>query len=289
MLVVERNQTYVTWNLGDSVHPLEYTGDIVITFDPSKTNTAMIIGTPDKEVLNVLEFSGNNRSRGPVIDTTLFCEQVKQFLRQYLCHANLYKVGIEKTILPRGKKANYHSVTVLNEIRSNLLSFFLEQFQMHVIEINNWSWKSAMLPEGYRSPYEKGSKRYFTTFMPDSEWSKYYEADVTDCLCMFWYMCEKSCADYTVYCNRVEQSFTGYTYTYVPADSIICSDLRAVAFNDRFSLEDNLSFYSNRILVPFYLEVDSSILDFRDVYGKSMCFTKNNLKDTRVKVVAKRA
>lgn len=180
MLVVERNKTFVTWSAGDVVHPLDYTGDVVITFDPSKTNMAMVIGTPEKDVLNVLEFSGNNRGRGPAMDTTLYCEQVKQFLGQYLVRANLYKVGIEKTILPRGQKSHYHSVTVLNEIRSSLLSFFLERFQMKVIEINNWSWKSAILPEGYRSQSEKGSKRFFKTYMPDSEYSKYYEADVTD-------------------------------------------------------------------------------------------------------------
>lgn len=288
MLVVERNKTFVSWGIGDKVQPLKYSGEVVITFDPSKTNMAMIIGTPDKEILNVLEFSGNNRSRGPAIDTTLYCEQVKQFLGQYLQYANILKVGVEKTILPKGEKAHYHSVTVLNEIRSNLLSFFLERFQIHVIEINNWSWKAKVLPDGYRSRSEKGSKRFFMDYFGDTEYAHYYEADVTDCICMYWYMCDTSCADYTVFCNRIEQSFSGYTYTYVPADSDVCNNLREVVYNKRFTLDDNLCFYSNRLLVPFCLEVDVADLDLHDVYGKSMLFTFSHLNATTVKVVAKR-
>lgn len=289
MLVVERNKTFVNWGMNDSVRPLQYAGDVVITFDPSKTNMAMVIGTPDKEILNVLEFSGNNRGKGPAMDTTLYCEQIKNFLSQYLKHANIYKVGVEKTILPTGKKARYHSVTVLNEIRSTLLSFFFERFQIKVIEINNWSWKAGVLPDGYRSKYEKGSKKFFLDFFSDTEYVHYYEADVTDCICMYWYMCSNACADYTVFCNRVEQSFSGYTYTYVPADSTVCQNLREMIYNKRFSLEDNLCYYSNRLLVPFYLVVDVADLNIKDVYGKSMLFKSSNLNDTKVKVVGKRA
>ena len=54
MLVVERNTTFVQWGIGDDVHPLEYAGDVVIAFDPSKSNMAMIVGTPDGTILNVL-------------------------------------------------------------------------------------------------------------------------------------------------------------------------------------------------------------------------------------------
>lgn len=288
MLVVERNKTFVSWGMNDKVKPLQYTGDVVIVFDPSKTNMAMVIGTPDKEILNILEFSGNNRTKGPAMDTTLFCEQVKCFLSQYLQYANIYKVCVEKTILPKGEKAHYHSVTVLNEIRSALLSFFYERFQMKVMEVNNWAWKSAILPDGYKSKYEKGSKRFFTDYFGDTEYAHYYAADVTDCICMYWYVCSNSCADYSVYCNRIEQSFTGYTYTYVPANSAVCNNLREVVMNKRFSLEDNLSYYSNRILVPFFMEVETEDVSTSDVYGKAMLFTVDNLRDTKVKVVAKR-
>lgn len=288
MLIVEQNTTYVNWSIGDYVRPMAYTGDVVVTIDPSKTNTALVIGTPEKRILNILEFSGNNRGRGPVMDTTVFCEQLRQFLTTYLQNVNLYAVGVEKTILPRGKKAHYHSVTVLNEIRSTLLSFFFEVFNVHVIEINNWSWKAAVLPEGYRSMNEKGSKRFFIEHMSDTPYANYYEADVTDCICMFWYMCSTHCQNYSVFCNRVEQSFTGFKYTFFPIDSNVCENLREVIFNERFSLEDNLAFYSNRLLGPFCLEVSSDVINIDEVYNRSMLFKANNLRDLKVKVVATR-
>lgn len=288
MLIVEQNTTYVNWNLGDEVRPLRYYGDVVISMDPSKTNFALVIGTPEKTILNILEFSGNNRGRGPVIDTTLFCEQLRQFLTQYLQYTNLYAVGVEKTVLPRGKKANYHSVTVLNEIRSTILSFFFEQFQVTPVEVNNWSWKAGVLPEGYRSMSEKGSKRFFVEHMSDTPYASYYEADVTDAICIFWYLCETTLKSYSMFCNKIEQSFTGFKYTFVPCDSDVTTNLREVIYNDRFSLADNITYYSNRILSPFCFEIPSSEIPFEDVYGRSMLFKLSNLKDVKVKVVAKR-
>lgn len=287
MLVVERNTTFVQWGIGDDVHPLEYAGDVVIAFDPSKSNMAMIVGTPDGTILNVLEFSGNNRKRGPVMDNTVYCNEVRAFLKAYLCHCNLYCVGIEQAIMKKGQNY-YHSQMTLTEIRGNMLNLFLEEFNIHVIEVNNWSWKSAILPEGYRGMYQKGSKKYFHDTMPGSPYNDYFEADVTDCICIYWYLCKNRCASYALYCNRIEKSLSGFEYTLVANDSGICDELQEVTFNPKFSLEDNLVYYSNRILNTFYMVVSSDIIPIEDVYNRCLAFTFKNVDDSQVKVVARR-
>lgn len=287
MLVVEQNGLPIPWGIGSEIHPLEYGGDIVIAFDPSKTNMAMVIGTPTGTVLNILEFSGNNRKRGPAMDTTQYCAEVRSFLAEYLKSANIYLVGVEQAVMYKGMQ-HYHSQMVLTEIRGNLLNFFREQLLITVIEVNNYSWKSAILPQGYRGQHQKGSKKYFEDYLPDSPYTRYFEADVTDCLCIYQYLCSTRCNSYSLYCNRIEQSLTGYSYSFVPVDSTVGAELQDVVFNKMFSLDDNLAYYTNRLLGSFCMQVDMSVINISDIYGKSLCFSESNLQDSKVKVVAVR-
>ena len=94
------------------------------------------------------------------MDTTVYCEEVRQFLKQYLVNANIYFVGVEQAITKKGME-HHHSNMVLTEIRGNILNFFLDQYNVRVTEINNWSWKAGVLPKGYRGKFEKGSKKWF--------------------------------------------------------------------------------------------------------------------------------
>lgn len=287
MLVVDHNTIFVNWNLGDVVHPMDYSGDVVVVFDPSKTNMAMVVGTPDNVILNAIEFSGNNRGRGPVMDTTRYCEEVRNFLSIYLSKVKLYLVGVEQAITKRGLQY-HHSSMVLNEIRGILLNFFPEKFNIRVVEVNNWSWKFGVLPDGYRSKYEKGSKKWFKQCMPNSPYSNYFEADMTDCICIYWYLIKKNCANYSCYCNQYEQGTSDYIDYYVPLENSITNDMREVTFNPRFTVEDNINFYVNRIIGFFFMVVDVDKLNVPDMYGKSAGFQEKDLNCLKVKVVAKR-
>lgn len=284
MLVVERNEKFVHWSIGDIVHPMEYGGEVVVVFDPSKTNMAMVVGTPDGTILNTIEFSGNNRKKGPAMDTTLYCEELRKFLAVYLSKVKLYLVGVEQAITKQGT-SYHHSNMVLTEIRSNILNFFLEEFGMHVVEVNNWSWKYAILPEGFRSKYEKGSKKYFTKYLSDSPYAHYFEADMTDCICIYWYLVKKECSNYTVYCNRYEDSLNDYQYCYVSVTSKITEDMREVTYNPRFDIETNLNYYANRVVGAFFMLVDISSIDISTVYGHSVGFLSTDLESSKVKVV----
>jgi len=287
MLVVDHNTYFTQWGLGDTVHPMEYAGDVIVVFDPSKTNMAMVVGTPDGTILNIIEFSGNNRKRGPVMDTTLYCEEVRKFLSVYLSKVKLYLVGVEQAITKTG--TNYHhSNMVLTEIRSNILNFFLEQFNIKVIEVNNWSWKFGVLPEGYRSKYEKGSKKYFQHYMADTPYAYYFEADVTDCICIYWYLIKQHCSNYSCYCNQFEKCDIEYIYYFLPKQDTITADLREVTYNPRFTITENLNFYVNRIIGDFYMVVNVDKLEVNDLYGKSAGFQLSDVDCAEVKVVARR-
>lgn len=292
MLIVENNDAGRFWTIGDPVSQLSYAGEVVVAFDPSKSNMAMVVGTPEGTILNVLEFSGNNRKRGPAMDTTDYCNEVRSFLSEYLRDVRLYCVGVEQAIQKKGNEF-YHSSMVLTEIRGNLLNFFLEKFNVKVIEINNWAWKHTILPQGYRQKYGKGSKKWFTECMPESPYAYFFEADVTDCICIYWYMIQKQCANYTIYCDRFEVCNIPYKYCYMPWNSgeNVQSKTRQqeVLFNNRFSLEENIAYYVNRILGMFYFYIDVDDIPTKSIYGKSVGFLFSSIEDTKVKVVVCRA
>lgn len=289
MLVVERNTTTTTWGIGSAVNPLKYKGEVLVVMDPSKSNFALLVGTPMGDILNILEFSGNNRKRGPAMNTTQYCAELRAFLKEYLSEANIYMIAMEQTILPKGAKKSYVSNTVLNEIRSNIHSFVFDELHRDVVEINNWAWKAGVLPEGFRGMYDKGSKLYFQKFMPTSPYTYYFEADVTDVICIYWYILKTKCANYTVYCNRSETTDTEYVYCFLPPDSkIAIQGMNDAIYNERFTLEENLNFYVNRLVGDFYMTVPIDKISIPEIYGKSVAFTFNDLDVEEIKVVCKR-
>lgn len=285
MLVVENNTNFVNWTTAGVVNPITYGGEVVIVFDPGKTNMAMIIGTPDGTVLNHLEFSGNNRGSGPTMNTTLYCNEVQEFLRQYLKHAKLWCVATEATILKKGQNY-YHSNQVLNEVRATLLQFFYTEYGVRVEEINNWSWKHFVLPEGYRSQKFKGSKKWFNDMNPSSPYNFYHNADMTDCYCIYLYVVANLCSTYKMICNRDEVAITPYKYSIIPKSFDTGDKVTKAFYNNRFSLSANLAYYTNRILHSYELVVPADCFELKDIYANARMFDKGNLWDKEVKVVA---
>ena len=285
MLVVERNERFINWSIGSPVRPLNYFGEVVIAFDPSKTNMAMVVGTPDNQILDCIEFSGNNRKKGPAMDTSLYCQEVRQYLSTYLANVQLYCVGVEQALNYKGMDY-YHSNMVLTEIRSNLLNFFLEQFNISVIEVANWSWKFSILPDGYRGKYEKGSKKWFLKNEPDSPYAQYYEADMTDCLCIYWYLIKEKCSTYNLYCNRVEPKQADFNYYFRSLE--IQDAVRKVLYNPRFPLEANQIYYANRLACNFGMEIPVDIIEIPKIYGHSVGFDSRVLRSNNIEVVTMR-
>lgn len=259
---------------GDNVPDLKYTGQIVMAIDPSKTNCAVVIGDPGGEVLSILEMSGNNWSAGPVMDTTQYCSEVKEFLRTYIKQAEVLRIGLEQAITKRGME-HHHSNMVLTEIRSAFLNMFWEEYGLKKedVEVNNWAWKKAILPDGYRSQSEKGSVRYFYQYLGDKSYLDYYEADVTDCLCIYQYLIRDTRDRYRIACQQVEMSRNSYVCSIMPpwTDQLL---YRTFEFNPSFTVRENATYFANRSHKSGIARVDINRLSIADIYEAASGFTE---------------
>lgn len=256
-----------TFRIGDIIQPLQYSGELMMAIDPSKTNCAVVFGDPGGDDVSILEMSGNNWSAGPVEDTTEYCAEIQDFLRQYLSGANLIKGGLEKAITKRGMM-HHHSNMVLTEVRGSLLNFFYMEYGWRAedVEINNWAWKKAILPDGYRGQDEKGSYRYFYQYLKDNRFVDYYGADVTDCMCIYWYMCRDTRNTYMIVCREKEKAKHKYKLSIAPrwlADSL---QGRPFQYNPSFKLEENAIYYANRSKTTGVAVANIKWLSVDDIY-----------------------
>ena len=198
MLVVRNNKSFTNFHDTSLVEPLETTDSLVLAMDPSKTNFAMIVGTPDGRILEILEFSGNNRVKGPTMDTTIYCHELRTFFTQYFKHSNFYLVATEAALTQKGEKVNHITNMALTEIRATILGFFFDKFGIKVTQVNNWSWKHDQLPEGYRSPFQKMSKTYIRSIDPTNPLLDFFKEDVCDAYFIFQYVIKHMCQNYTL-------------------------------------------------------------------------------------------
>jgi len=288
MFVQYNNSRTLNFDMSSRVDPLDYNGEIVVAMDPSKTNFATVIGTPDGRVIEIVEFSGNNRSKGPIEDTTLYCEELRTFFTQYFANAQIYLVGIEAVITVKGKRADHVSHisnVTLNEIRSTVLSYFMHEYGIHIQEINNWAWKHAELPEGYRHPYEKYSKKYIRDTDPTNPLVNYFHEDACDAFFIYKYMVDTMCKNYMLICTQVEPCDTEYELSVTELDSPFIDGLREVSYNDMFTIKDNANFFVNRKITGCYFKVPINTLDLPTIYECAGGISQNIFNDDECLVV----
>lgn len=259
---------------GGHVPDLKYTGDIVVAIDPSKTNCAMVIGDPGGEVIMILEMSGNNWKAGPVIPTTEYCSEIREFIDRLISPAHLVRVGLEQAITKRGME-HHHSNMVLTEIRAAFLGLFWDKYQLNKkdVEVNNWTWKRAILPEGYRSPSEKGSMRYFWQYLHDKSYIHYFEDDVTDCMCIYKYLILDTQCNYRIACNEKESIHNPYHLAIMPAwaDELA---YRRFVYNGSFGAETNATYFANRSKKCGIATLDANKLSLDEIYQYASGFTE---------------
>lgn len=262
------------YSAGMTPPSLNYTGDIVVAIDPSKTNMAIVIGDPGGEVISIVEMSGNHwKTPKAAMDTTDFCIDARDFLKQYLSCANLYIAGIEKAITKKGME-HHHSNMVLTEVRSMLLNFFKLEYGLSdkEVEVNNWSWKRAILPDGYRSTYEKGSVRYFAEYLNDTTYVNYFEDDVTDAMCIYLYLTRNTKNTYTIACNKEERSDKDINIQLMPSHADMLSN-RKFTYNPTYSPAQNAYYFANRSTRAGISKVDIKALSIADIYKYAYGFT----------------
>lgn len=288
MIVYKNNGIGETFIRGDPLTPIDTTGDVIVAVDPSKTNMAVVIGSPFGEIYSILEFTGNNRRRGPVMDTTKYCSDFADYLKRYLAPARVVDVGVEKAITKKGME-HHHSNMTLTEIRGKLLGLFEEEygFPAYQVEVNNYSWKSAVLPEGYRGHNEKGSKRFMRDRFPNSPLCNYFEADVTDVVCIYWYKIAKYKGKYNIVCNKSEKPIYIPKFALYPSWMDRAENMLSFKYNPHFTLEENAIFYANRTSQTGIAVAPLDAFTYEEIYKYSSSFTEAG-NDIRVIVTRSR-
>lgn len=261
---------WIEFSTGDNVTPLDYGGEVIVAIDPGKTNMAMAVGDPWGVVLSYVEISGKG------CDTTQYCTDFMDFISKFLSLTHPICMGEEQAVSYKGMQ--YHvSQMVLTEIRANLLQLIKTKFSLQPIEINNWAWKHAILPEGYRSTSEKGSLRYLEKCGLTG-----VTHDVTDVICMYLYLQKQMPAKAKPFCDRSESCSIKHSIFIYSSDAINLPDgFWTFKFNSEFSLEDNVNYYVNRSRGNGYLIVPASALTLEDIYTHC-CYAKSPTEEVKV-------
>lgn len=235
--------------------------------DPSKSNLAGVIVTMSKQVLLEFELSGNDTDfYKTTMDTTDYCDEVSDFLREITSEVNCEKLFIEKHILSQGNN-HYVSMTALTEIRARIVDLAREITGSKAIEINNMAWKGGVLPDGYRGHSEKGSHRFMSERNP-----KYrsYTDDMTDAYCIMEFAFKKYYSAQNIRC--VESEVATYSYTIRIMDSAIVASQGYTTFgyNPEYTPEENAVYFLNRSSEPGICVFPESDIKSLYKYGESL-------------------
>lgn len=177
---------YKNGNLLQDFSPCYAGKNIVIAIDSSKSNSAMVVGLPDGTVLDDFEISG----AGSNVDVYDLCKDTRAFLKEIFKGSYIRFVGIEDIITKKEKAYKgidiHTSRAKITAVFNNFIFAFEEYYGIRPVPINNWTWKSNVLPEKYRKKdHDKGSKDYFNDL--GNRWAGRKD-DVTDAVCIFIYI-----------------------------------------------------------------------------------------------------
>jgi hypothetical protein len=251
MVQINQGERFL-FKLDSDIPPARLKGPVTVAVDPGKTNMAVVIGHPAGMIYCILQLSSPGRHN----DSTTHCMEFKRFFRQFLAKTELHAVGIEAVISKRG--LNYHhSAKVLHEVRSQLIDVFYADFGKKPEEINNWSWKSHVLPDGYRSQSEKGSTRWFR-----KAYALYGNSDVTDAIGIFRYMVRDSEKNFPIRCECPEAAPQGMQVSVLYKKP---ANIRTFDYNENYSIFANAAYFANRSIDPGVTCVSRDKLSTADI------------------------
>lgn len=255
------------YTTGDPVPEFKFTGDLILAVDPGKRNMALTIGNPQGNVLAIVQFRAPGRDN----DNSEYCQDVKTFISTFLHGRHIKVFGIEQAISKKGM--NYHhSSMVLTEIRANLIDLAFQLTGRKAFEINNWSWKYAILPDGLRSQSEKGSAKFLA-----KTFEQYGNADVTDSICMYRYVLQK-CYQVApiIIPSDVEQPIVPFEIRIIPAGTYAAQQPQQFYYDQTYSLEENAVYYANRTYQLGVCKVPVSKLSLEQIYKYATNFIPLN-------------
>ena len=209
---------------------------LVVGIDPSKSGCAIAIGTIMRDEPVVTEVSGTG------MDTTVFCEALKDILARLFDGCTIHTVYIERMILPsnkrRGEEGTHRSfitVEILSEIQAALKSFFYVKTGFVPELINNQLWKSAIIPPEFNRKNTKGSISFLY-----SENRRYvgYSDNATDAVCIYRYATHNLPNNLLHLCCKVPDHVPYHLY--ICTREIIPQRVKPFRYAHAFTIEQNL-------------------------------------------------
>ena len=261
---------------GDVVHEYipSYSGrKIIIGIDSSKSNTAIVVGDEQGNILDDYEISG----AGSDIDVYELCWDTRKVLTSLFNGAEILKVGIENIITKNEK--GYKGIEVhqsrakITAVFDNLIFFFQDKHNIMPALINNQEWKAAMLPEEYRKrSHKKGSKDYFIDI--GSFWGERKD-DVTDAVLIYKYVVKRSDFKVTYSIRETLPYHNKYAWGIYPKTMKFGSNIKEFIIDNNESLEHNLNTVANRIELKEVgiIRYPTDKLSINDIYSDKLKYT----------------
>lgn len=263
-------------NLLEDFSPCYAGKNLVIAIDSSKSNSAMIVGLPDGTILDDYEISG----AGSNVDVYDLCKDTRAFLKEIFKGAYVRFVGIEDIITKKEKTYKgidiHQSRAKITAVFNNFMFAFEEYYNIRPVPINNWAWKSNVLPEKYRKKdHDKGSKDYFNDL--GNRWAGRKD-DVTDAVCIFLYIMKlvpiKVKGELTV----ITPPKYNYEYAIFPESFTMKDGAKEFDIRVDGTLEQVIASISNNIdskqFGYFYLNIEDVPLDI--IYSEKLCVNNSN-------------
>jgi hypothetical protein len=275
---------------------------ILIAIDSSKSNSAIVVGDVNGNVLDDYEISG----KGSETDVYDLCAVARKQLRSLFQGAEILMVGIEDIITKKSETSkngksgglNYHeSRYKITAIFDNFIFLFEDSFGVRPKRINNWEWKSHILPEEYRKQtHHKGSKDWFDDL--NNRWSGRKD-DVTDAVCIYTYLYKfifKTSGVKIVYeLKATAPAKYEYDTMLVPVRTPIPDNVKEFVIDNSDTLEHNLDTIANSIEEGGMgiLKVKTTVIPLDWIYSNRLRFsnqcTYNRTEDEIIVLVVRRA
>lgn len=262
-----------------------YPGEhIVIAIDSSKSNTAMIVGNTNWQILDDFEFNGSGKEN----DVYDVCRDTRVWLRKIFAGSIVEAVGIEDivTTAVKNKGMSMHeSRAKITAIFNNYVFSFEDMYGQRPIFINNQAWKSHTLPEEYRKrDHDKGSKDYAIAIG-----SRYAHRsdDITDAVCIFKYM--KMLVHLHVVNSIKQTKLTTKNFSwYIVNNDFDTSDMEAYYIDNGDTLLHNIETIAEVKTTRFgYLIANLRNLSISDIYSHTLKANNNKFQmhTDKVKIV----
>lgn len=261
ILRVDNNQMY-------PAVPLFEGQEIAIGIDASKSNTGIAVGDMSGELLHWIEFNGKEDGTTEY-DALRLCKEHRDVLKVLLKGANVRIVGIED-IITKVTKGRETGMTVHSSrfkitcVFASFIAFFQDNVGVTPTLINNWTWKSHILPAKYRAKdIGKGSLAYFRDIGSPLG---YCSDDVTDAYCILLYLYQTAKIEIGTRIKGTEVSKKMHKAVLISDAENFKMDARNFILNPEMTLDQNITAISNNVETIGKARVKVKDLELSDIY-----------------------